>query len=1083
MTFPQSILDTRVELLLGTTWTNITSKIYSRDGVTITGGHPDEASRANPTFASLTVDNRTGDFAPRNPLGQYYGLIGRNTPLRISVPEGSTYLRSETDLTSGISCPSSSALNITGDLEVQVDAQLDDWYGTAGTTVLAAKYNTTGNQRSWLLGLVGGDVGNPTFIWSTDGTVANAHQATCALPVNPTSPTRRCALKVTFSAATGTVTFYTAPTIGGPWIQLGTPIVLGSATSIFSSTAALSVGYSNGGVGFQGKIFACKVLSGIGGTVKASPDFTVQSDGATSFNDAQGNVWSVNGTTEISGRKYRFHGEVPAWPQQWDTSQSDIYAPIQASGLLRRLGLPGAKVLNSALYRAYVRATGASAPAAYWPCEDGATASSIASALPGVQPMGVAGTPSFASNTAFLCSAALPQLSGSTWTGQVPQTTATVTGNTVNLLLSVPSGGETNGAILARVLTTGTIARVDLSYGTGGILTVTGYNTSGGQLFTANSTGSQSVNGNPVIVQLSQTKNGTGVDVGALFLTLANYEGNFSPPTQASSTIGQITQVIINPGGVASASAIGHVAALQSNVSIVSYPITGWLGELAGDRFVRLCTEEGIPARLWGFPLDTMPMGAQTPQTLLALLQECEDADAGLIYEPRHVMALGFRTRVSLYNQPAALALDYAQKQLANVLRPVDDDLLTLNDVTVSRSNGGSSARQVLTTGALSTQAPPNGVGPYPTSPSINVQTDGQLVDMAGWLLHVGTVDEPRYPGISVDLARTQVAAVYYTAQDVRIGDRVTVANTPAFLPPDGISQIVRGFSETCFGYDFKITWLCSPESPFRVAILDDWVLSRADTDGSTLSASVLATDTKLAFATTNSHSPLWTMAPADFPFDVVIGGERMTVQCPGVSRVNDPYLAAGLAHYSGQNGSIALDSSRPFPTNADGVLAAYATQTIKLTPTGGFSSADVLSDNGPTGGVTPGQSYTAWGWVYSPTGRSMQCFINWATSSGTFLSTSLGSVTATTAGVWQLVTVVATAPASSSELSVGIVDGNSPTSAQTFNAWGLNATATSNLSQSSPQSYTVARSVNGVVKAQSAGADVRLFQPMILGL
>jgi hypothetical protein len=48
-----------------------------------------------------------------------------------------------------------------------------------------------------------------------------------------------------------------------------------------------------------------------------------------SVNDA-----SVNGTA-YSG--YRFWGEVTEWPPEWDESGRDVYAPITASGIWRRL--------------------------------------------------------------------------------------------------------------------------------------------------------------------------------------------------------------------------------------------------------------------------------------------------------------------------------------------------------------------------------------------------------------------------------------------------------------------------------------------------------------------------------------------------------------------------------------------------------------------------------------------------------------------------------------------------------------------------------------------------------------------------
>jgi hypothetical protein len=47
----------------------------------------------------------------------------------------------------------------------------------------------------------------------------------------------------------------------------------------------------------------------------------------------------------------------------------------------------------------------------------------------------------------------------------------------------------------------------------------------------------------------------------------------------------------------------------------------------------------------------------------------------------------------------------------------------------------------------------------------------------------------------------------------------------------------------------------------------------------------------------------------------------------------------------------------------------------------------------------------------------------------------------------------------------------------------GERMTVTNITGASSPQTFTITRSVNGVVKAQSAGADVRLFFPPIASL
>lgn len=896
--FPQSILDLRTELLLGGVWTDISKKVYYRDAVTVVRGHPDESSAANPTAGALTLDNRSGDFSPRNPLGAHYGLLTKNTQLRQSVPEGASYLRSETDTASYASCPDSNALDVTGDLEVQIDVTLTDYHSTA----LAAKYASAGNQRSWAL-LFNYD-STLTFVWSSDGTSANAHTAASTLPIPP-PVLRRFAVKATLAVATGTVTFYTANTIGGSWTQLGTPVVLGSATSVFASTTPVTVGYNatwaseapgpsspTPHVGYTGKVHAFKLLNGIGGTVVANPDFTAQVAGTRAFQDGHANLWTLAGTAEISDRKYRLHGEVPAWPPRWDPTGADVYAPVQPSGLLRRL-TQGTPPVFSALYRAYVRATGSSVPLAYWPCEDGTGATQLAAAI-GPSAMSVAGTPTLASDTTFDSSQSLPLLSKSTWTGIPPAATTAPTVNTVKFLLAVPTGGATTNSTLISVYTTGTVARIDTVYTTGGNLTITGYNTAGTTLFTLGPFGTGvglGVDGTPLLAQLSLTPDGAGVDCTYQALTLG---GSSSPgsisavPAVAAGSIGQVTKVIVNPGGVADSVAVGHITVGVAD-DIASYynPLNAWAFEPAGARFTRLCAEEGIASRVIGAQgnivqhssADTVQMGAQTPQAIVPLLQECESADLGLIFEPRQVLGLGYRTRASMLNQPVAVALDYSLADLSDPVEPTDDDQLTANDITVQRTSGGSSARQVLTTGALSIQPPPNGVGSYGSAPpAVNLASDTQLNNEAGWLLHLGTVNDVRYPTLSVDLARSELAALYYTLQDLDVGDRVTVANTPAWLPPDGISQIVRGANETCYSYIFTEAFVCVPESPYRVGVYDDPVLGRYDTDASALRGGYSSGATTLLVATTNPNSPLWTTAPADFPFDIAAGGERMTV-------------------------------------------------------------------------------------------------------------------------------------------------------------------------------------------------------------
>ena len=316
----------------------------------------------------------------------------------------------------------------------------------------------------------------------------------------------------------------------------------------------------------------------------------------------------------------------------------------------------------------------------------------------------------------------------------------------------------------------------------------------------------------------------------------------------------------------------------------MSGPLCGWAGfisgsifvtETAGNRFKRLCAEEGIAFRGRGNLDDTPAMGVQTQQTLTALLQECADADRGQWTEPRQVLGWGYRTRSSLGNQAPAVTLDYSQRQVTPPLAPTEDDQAPKNDITVTNTDG-STSRQVLAAGAMSVQAPPAGIGRYDTSVSVNLASDSQLDSVAGWILHAATVNEPRYPAISVNLAHSAVASLYYALQDADIGDRLVIANPPAWLPPGQVSQLIQGAAETAMLRTFTEGWNGVPASPYNVAITDDLVYGRADTDGSTLHANLGTTggfgvDTAAGF-------PLWTTSGADFPFDVIMGGEQITV-------------------------------------------------------------------------------------------------------------------------------------------------------------------------------------------------------------
>jgi hypothetical protein len=201
--------------------------------------------------------------------------------------------------TSYASTPDAAALDITGDIDLQADFVSDVW-PPAGTVTLLAKWTETGNQRAYRLELL--STGQARITWSTNGT--NSNSLTSTVPVPATIGQRitvRATLDVDNGAGGRTARFYTASRITGTFFQLGADVVASGTTSIFASTAILTVGAYNAGANgnFTGRIFAARVRNGIAGTIVANPLFYSQTPGTTNFVDSATRTWTVQADASI----------------------------------------------------------------------------------------------------------------------------------------------------------------------------------------------------------------------------------------------------------------------------------------------------------------------------------------------------------------------------------------------------------------------------------------------------------------------------------------------------------------------------------------------------------------------------------------------------------------------------------------------------------------------------------------------------------------------------------------------------------------------------------------------------------------
>src|SRR5882757_10350294 len=82
-----------VEMYLAGAWVDVTSYVLTRDGgqkIEIDGGRSSSGTTVDPGSCRFQLNNRSGWCSPRNPLGPYFGTLGRNTPIRVSVPSSTS---------------------------------------------------------------------------------------------------------------------------------------------------------------------------------------------------------------------------------------------------------------------------------------------------------------------------------------------------------------------------------------------------------------------------------------------------------------------------------------------------------------------------------------------------------------------------------------------------------------------------------------------------------------------------------------------------------------------------------------------------------------------------------------------------------------------------------------------------------------------------------------------------------------------------------------------------------------------------------------------------------------------------------
>lgn len=1111
MTFPDEPRDLAVELFVNSGWTDITSDVYQRDPIQITRGRANEATAVAPSSCSMTLNNRNGTYSPRNPVGPYYGSLGRNTPVRVAIRTAKDAFGRTVSNGWG-SADVGGAWSISG-----TAADFAVGSGVATHTIGSA----TSFRLSYLAGQLYRDADVSVTVSVPFSNVTGGNIEPANLVVGGLSTTD-------YFMATVKVTSAEVVTVGITHYD-GTVVVADTTVTGLTFTGQqLKVRFQLDGQTLRAKVWAAASAEPYAWNVEArSNALFARAAGWVGVRSGLGsgntNTPAVFSYDAFEVRSNRFHGEVSNWPTQWDTSGNDVYTQVEAAGILRRIG-QGQSPTKSPLFRAYT--TTSPALLGYWPVEDGTDSTEIASGIGG-EPMQLkGGSTQFASNTSFIGSAPIAKSNACQWSADFGG--AANTGDIqVVFLMEIPEAGETDQDALFRVNSSGTAAFWDLTYGTlnGGSIELRVYD-QGRVLIHSSGFGLSDLNGTPLQFSLQLEQDGADVDYALFTLAPGGSSGPGFFGTVTSRTVGACLGVMANQYRQCIGTAFGHIAVRNYVASIfsVSTQLNAYRGETSRARIQRMCTENGVSFSEYSDGVTRSALvGAQARATMMELINESVAVDMGSLTENRNILGLSYRLRASHYNQDAVQTLDYAAGHLAPPFRPVEDDQALRNDVTVTRKDGSSYQVQQLT-GPLAVTEPSSGVGAgrYDTDVTLNLAYDSQAPDAASWLVHMGTVDEARYPAIKVNLAKLAKVAptLEFDALMVNLDDRIVIENPKVtVLAPEDISQIVRGYTEEIRALEHDITYQCTPASPYNVVVLDDDALGKIDTDTSELVGAATSTATQLLVS--DFPGPGWTSDAAEMPIPIMVGGEEMSVTA--ISAIAPSFVGSSAA-VSGNNAS--LNPTHPaglqvgdlkliftsirnsgtgfvaFPAGWEQILGAgniallwKVHESGDVAPTitfvNGAANADTIAQMAAFRGVSPtvfsnnlaqlnaSAQNIAYPAVTVPCFNAVVIYLGWKQDDWTSVAT-IGSATeigepSSTAGddagmVWDY--RIQTTPANIAAGSFTVTGGASAISRGAVVVLEGNA-----------QRMTVTRSVNGVTKSHAIGTKVSLARPAAIAL
>lgn len=355
---------------------------------------------------------------------------------------------------------------------------------------------------------------------------------------------------------------------------------------------------------------------------------------------------------------------------------------------------------------------------------------------------------------------------------------------------------------------------------------------------------------------------------GALGSTSTRVSGDYAP-TLTRFRLG---------AGFADIQRIAHVAGFDEALTagqilnLYNAAATGFAGDTIDARIIRLAGYEGETATP---DASLVTLGAQRSldQTALDLMRTSAISDNGYLYETING-AVDYQpgsARWLFAESTAYLTLDGTTSQIRD-LAPVFDDQKLTNRATVTSNAGVGSAENTRSIAAYGARGLDRDT--LNASAAYNQRHAEWLANVQAEILAARSDARPRVPQITFLLHANTGLMDQWFASDP-LGKRLTVNNPPPqMLGP--VELVIEGYTETITNTEYVVVLNCSPMYPAQVVGSNARTRVHPKVGTNTLTSTITNSATSLQVSI--ASGPLWTVSGGQFPLDIDIDGESITV-------------------------------------------------------------------------------------------------------------------------------------------------------------------------------------------------------------